>query len=63
MSLLQFRQSNNVGQTYGVSVGFSGVDLLLISLWLHGVENPRFVTIHLQDLFDMLHLFGLILLL
>ena len=46
-----FRQLTNVGQTYGMlsSGGFSGVDVLLISFWLHGVENPRFVAGHFQD--------------
>jgi len=33
-----------LGKTYGMlsSVGFSGVDLLFVSLWLH---NPRFVEL------------------
>ena len=44
------------------SVGFSGVDVLLISPWFHGVENPSFVACHFQDVFDVFHLFGLILL-
>ena len=44
------------------SVGFFGVNVLMISLWLHGVENLRFVAVHFQDLFDVFHLFGLILL-
>ena len=40
-----FRQLTNVRQTHSMlsSVGFSHVDVLFISLWLHGVENPRFV--------------------
>ena len=44
-----FRQLTNVGKTYGMmsSVGFSGVDILFVSPWLHDlhrVENPRFVA-------------------
>jgi len=42
------------------SVGFSGVSLLFISHWLHGVENPRFVAIHFSGHFDVLHLCSLI---
>ena len=36
-----FRISQTYTQIYGMlfSVGFSGVDVLLISLWIHGVEN------------------------
>ena len=32
-----FQQLTNVGETYGIfsSAGFSGVDVLLISLWLN----------------------------
>ena len=58
-----FRQPTNVGQTYGMlsSGGFSGIDVLLISSKLHGVENPRFI--HFQDLVDVRHLFDIILLL
>ena len=43
----------NVGLTYGMlsSAGFSGVDILFIYIWLLGVQNPRFVAIHLWDLF------------
>ena len=39
-----FWQHTNVGQTYGMlsSVSFSDVDLLFMSPWLHGVDNPRF---------------------
>ena len=42
-----FRKLTNTGQTYGVlpSVGVSGVDVFLISLSLHGVENHRFVAV------------------
>ena len=32
------------------SVGFSGVDVLFTSPWLHGVENPTFVAVHFQDI-------------
>ena len=54
-----------VGQTCGMlsSVGFFGVNVLMISLWLHGVKNPRFVAFHFQDLLNVLHPFDLILLL
>ena len=47
-----FRQLTNVGQTCGMlsSVGFSGVDILFIPPWLHGVDNPRFVAVYFQDL-------------
>ena len=58
-----FRQLTNVGQTYGMlsSIDFSGVDLRCNSPWLHGIGNPGFVTVHFQALFDVFHLFGLIL--
>ena len=41
------------------SVSFSGVDVLLIFPLFYGVENPRFVAVHFQDRFDVLHLIGL----
>ena len=40
------------------SVGFSGVDVLLICPWFHGVENPSFVACHFQDVFDVPHLWS-----
>ena len=35
---------------------------LVISPWLYSVENPRLIAVHIQDLFDVFYLFGLILL-
>jgi len=45
------------------SVGFSGVYSPFVSPWLYGVNNPRFVAVHIPDFFDVFHLFGLVLLL